>query len=85
MLNFVRINFRRLFSLILWVILIAYALIGLIGGIMLGDGGAEAALGGLGGLLLGTIFGTVSVIILGGLISIIMNIDDNIKKLADKA
>jgi len=83
MIKFVRFWFRKLFSILLWVILIGCV----IGGFMLGS------MGGMGGgfspfALLGAIGGGIVGLFLiitgGGYVSTILNIDDNLQKIANK-
>lgn len=76
MLEFIRKTFRKLFEILLWVILVGMALSGLIGG-------AKAAgfFGALAGLIVGAIIGFLWAVIMGGVVTVILNIDKNLETL----
>jgi len=81
MLEFIRKSFSKLFEILLWLVLIGSALSGLISGAMLPGG--WKIIGIPGGLLLGAIIGFLIAIIWGGIISMIINIDQNLDKLVN--
>ena len=80
MLEFVRKNFRGLVSFILWINLIGCAIAGAVVGVNVGANNAAIGMGII-GFLIGGVAGGVFSILGGGMISVILNIDENLEKL----
>ena len=85
MLNVVRKAFRILFVIFLWVFPIACAIGGAIGGGYAGHLNDNSFLFGFLGLIGGLIIGGLITIFTGGLIAIILNIDENLEIIKNRA
>jgi hypothetical protein len=79
MLEFVRKNFRRFFEIYLWLNLILFAILG---GVVLGS--ASSILFVL-GLIVGVIVGLIIDVIGGGLMATLLEMSENIKKIAKES
>ena len=89
MLKFVRNCFRGLISFLLWLTLFLYIIGGFIGGMGLGkffgiyrDDSSVEIIGGIFGMFIGLGGGLIFIIIAGGFIATILNIDENLQKIA---
>ena len=78
-LKFVRDSFRTLIMILLWFILIGCT----IGGFIFG-GGFINIVGGIIGAVLGLVVGGITIIVVGGYIATILNIDENLEKIIKK-
>ena len=74
MLDFVARVFRGWMNALLWLLLIGFAIGGLIGGAILGGPGYAVL-----GLLIGSLVGLITVVLSGGLIANFLNMVDNIE------
>lgn len=77
-----RDKFRPVFEISLWITVISCAVIGAYNGYKMGGYNGSVGFGFL-GLILGTLFGLITIINLGGLISIFLNMDENIEEIRD--
>jgi len=80
MISFVRKYFREMYSLFLWVCLIALVVAGARFGLAwFGDN----IFGFIFGVVLGGAAGVITVVMVGGLVATFLNIDENIQRIAD--
>ncbi|GHV19512.1 hypothetical protein AGMMS49959_04680 [Planctomycetales bacterium] len=77
LLNLVRKSFTQFFEIILWIILVGSALSGLVTG-----AAAYGFLGGLGGLIFGAVYGALTIVVLGGVVSVFLKMASDVEKLA---